>query len=97
MDYTNEALLNAQSAVLAAQSIGAGIAVLNGWGPGFSEGYICAKTIETIGRQPEVRSSVTGLTFVFCAVTETPALYGLLVALVLVFGNPFLGLLGIAS
>ncbi|MCL2054330.1 MAG: ATP synthase F0 subunit C [Oscillospiraceae bacterium] len=90
----NEALLNAQATVLAAQAIGAGIALVAGIGPGFGEGYIVSQAIETVGRQPEARSFATSTMFIGCAITETPAIYSLLVALILLFANPFLGLLG---
>ena len=94
MDYSNEALLNAQATVLAAQAIGAGLAMVAGIGPGFGEGYIVSAAIETMGRQPEMKSNITSTMFIGCAVCETPAIYSLLIAFILLFANPFLGLLG---
>lgn len=90
----NEALLQAQSIVLAGQAIGAGLAMIAGIGPGIGEGYAVGKTIETIGRQPEIKSSVTPTMFVGCAVAETTGIYGLFVAIMLLFANPFLKYLG---
>lgn len=90
----NEALLNAQGLVLAGQAIGAGLAMIAGIGPGIGEGYAVGKTIETIGRQPEVKSSVTPTMFIGCAVAETTGIYGLFVAIMLLFANPFLKYLG---
>ena len=90
----NEALLNAQAMVLAGQAIGAGLAMIAGIGPGIGEGYAVGKTIETIGRQPEIKGSVTPTMFVGCAVAETTGIYGLFVAIMLLFANPFLKYLG---
>ena len=90
----NEALLQAQSIVLAGQAIGAGLAMIAGIGPGIGEGYAVGKTIETIGRQPEIKGSVTPTMFVGCAVAETTGIYGLFVAIMLLFANPFLKYLG---
>ena len=90
----NEALLNARALVLAGQAIGAGLAMIAGIGPGIGEGYAVGKTIETIGRQPEVKGSVTPTMFIGCAVAETTGIYGLFVAIMLLFANPFLKYLG---
>lgn len=90
----NEALLNAQGMVLAGQAIGAGLAMIAGIGPGIGEGYAVGKTIETIGRQPECKSSVTSTMFIGCAVAETTGIYGFFVAIMLLFANPFLKFLG---
>jgi len=97
MDYSNEALLQAQATVLAAQAIGAGIAVIAGFGPGLGEGYAVGKTIEMMGKQPEMKGALRTEMFIGNAIVESPALYGLLVALILLFMNPFLGLLGVAN
>ncbi len=90
----NEALLNAQALVLMGQAVGAGLAMIAGIGPGIGEGYAVGKTIETIGRQPECKSSVTPTMFIGCAVAETTGIYGLFVAIMLLFANPFLKFLG---
>ena len=80
--------------VLGCSAIGAGLAMIAGIGPGIGEGYAVGKTIETIGRQPEVKGSVTPTMFIGCAVAETTGIYGLFVAIMLLFANPFLKHLG---
>ncbi len=90
----NEALLQAQSLVLAGQAVGAGLAMIAGIGPGIGEGYAVGKTIETIGRQPEIKSTVTPTMFIGCAIAETTGIYGLFVAIILLFANPYLKYLG---
>ena len=80
--------------VCAGSAIGAGLALIAGIGPGIGEGYAVGKTIETIGRQPECKGSVTPTMFIGCAVAETTGIYGLFVAIILLFANPFLKFLG---
>ena len=77
--------------ILAASAIGAGLAMIAGIGPGIGEGYAVGKACEAIGRQPECKSSVTSTMLLGQAVAETTGLYGLLVAIFLMFVKPFGG------
>ena len=79
--------------ILAASAIGAGLAMIAGIGPGIGEGYAVGKACEAIGRQPECKGSVTSTMLMGCAVAETTGIYGLFVAIMLLFANPFLDLL----
>lgn len=77
--------------VLAASAIGAGLAMIAGIGPGIGEGYAVGKACEAIGRQPEAKGTVTSTMILGCAIAETTGIYGFIVALILMFVNPFLG------
>ena len=77
--------------VLAASAIGAGLAMIAGVGPGIGEGYAAGKACEAIGRQPEAKGPVTSTLILGCALAETTGIYGFIVALILMFVNPFLG------
>ncbi|MDD6610916.1 ATP synthase F0 subunit C [Butyricicoccus sp.] len=77
--------------VLAGSAIGAGLAMIAGIGPGIGEGYAAGKACEAIGRQPEAKGPVTSTLILGCALAETTGLYGLIVALILMFVNPFIG------
>ncbi|MEG1993776.1 MAG: ATP synthase F0 subunit C [Oscillospiraceae bacterium] len=77
--------------VLAASAIGAGLAMIAGIGPGIGEGYAVGKACEAIGRQPEAKGDVTSTMLLGCAVAETTGIYGFIVALILMFVNPFIG------
>ncbi|MBU1145101.1 MAG: ATP synthase F0 subunit C [Firmicutes bacterium] len=66
--------------------LGAGIAVVAGIGPGIGQGYAAGKAAEAVGRQPEAQGKVLMTTLVTAALAETTGLYGLLVALILIFG-----------
>ncbi|HIV67533.1 MAG TPA: ATP synthase F0 subunit C [Candidatus Butyricicoccus stercorigallinarum] len=79
--------------VLAASALGAGIAMIAGVGPGIGEGYAAGKACEAVGRQPEAKGAVTSTLILGCALAETTGLYGLIVALLLMFVNPFVGML----
>ncbi|MDO4286207.1 MAG: ATP synthase F0 subunit C [Eubacteriales bacterium] len=77
--------------VLAGSAIGAGLAMIAGIGPGIGEGYAAGKACEAVGRQPEAQGTVTGTLILGCALAETTGLYGFVVALILMFVNPFIG------
>ncbi|HRX91966.1 MAG TPA: ATP synthase F0 subunit C [Candidatus Izemoplasmatales bacterium] len=66
--------------------VGAGLAVLTGIGPGIGQGFAAGKAAEAIGRQPEAQGKIVTTTLVTAALAETTGLYGLLVALLLIFG-----------
>ncbi|MBR6834967.1 MAG: ATP synthase F0 subunit C, partial [Oscillospiraceae bacterium] len=74
-----------------ASAIGAGLAAIAGIGPGIGEGYAVGKACEAIGRQPESSGAVTRTMFIECAVAESTGIYGLVIALILLFANPFIG------
>ena len=67
--------------------IGAGIAVFTGVGPGIGQGYAAGKAVEAIGRQPEAASSIRTVMITEQALAETTGLYGLIVAIILIFAS----------
>ena len=77
--------INGQDLIRACSAIGAGLAVIAGIGP---EGNAVAKALEAIGRQPECKGDVTSTMLLGQAVAETTGLYGLVVALLLLFVHP---------
>ena len=50
-----------------------------------------AKALEAIGRQPECKGDVTTTMLLGCAVAESTGIYGLVIALILLFANPLIG------
>lgn len=82
---------NAKALVLAASAIGAGLAMISGIGPGIGEGFAVGKACEAIAKQPEAKGMVTSTMFIGCAVAESTGIYGFVVALILLFINPFIG------
>lgn len=77
--------------ILACSAIGAGLAVIAGVGPGIGQGYAAGKGAEAVGRQPEARADIISTMLLGQAVAETTGIYGLIVALILLFANPLLG------
>ena len=74
--------------VLASSAIAAGLAILPAIGPGLGQGYAAGKAAEAVGRQPEAKGDITSTMLVGCALAETSGIYGLLIALILLFVNP---------
>ena len=79
--------------VLAASAIGAGLAMIAGIGPGVGQGYAAGKAAEAVGRQPEAKWDITTTMLFGCAVAESTGIYGLVVALILLFANPLVGMI----
>ena len=77
-------LLQAVSIFSAALAVGFGAI-----GPGLGEGKAVAAAMEAIARQPEAAGVLSRTLFVGLAMIETMAIYCLVVALLLLFANPF--------
>ena len=84
----NASIISAAATVFAAANIAAGLAVLNGLFTAIGQGNIAAKAIESIARQPEARGSVTGSMIIGLGMAETSGIYGLVIAMMLLFVNP---------
>lgn len=79
--------------VLGLSALGAGCAMIAGIGPGIGQGFAAGKAAEAVGRQPEARGTIIQTMILGAAVAETTGIYALVVALILLFANPFIGLL----
>lgn len=89
----NDSVIAGRVIILAASAIGAGIAVATGIGAGIGQGFAAGKGAEAVARQPEAQSDIIRTMLLGMAVTETTGIYGLIVALILLFANPLVGLL----
>ncbi len=70
--------------------LGAVVAVCFGAiGPALAEGRAISAAMEAIARQPEAGPTISRSLFVGLAMIEAMAIYCLVVALVLLFANPF--------
>jgi F-type H+-transporting ATPase subunit c len=68
----------------------AAIAVgLGSIGPALGEGRAVASAMDAIARQPDSAGTVSRTLFVGLAMIETMAIYALVVALIVLFANPF--------
>ena len=72
--------------------LGAVIAVSFGAiGPALAEGRAVAAAMDAIARQPESAGTLSRTLFVGLAMIETMAIYCLVIALLLLYANPFVG------
>ena len=83
-------LLTAKTIVLGCSAVGAGLAMIAGLGPGIGEGYAAGKAVESVARQPEARGSIISTMIL----AESTGIYSLVIALILLYANPFLSKLG---
>lgn len=66
-------------------ALGAAIAVLTGIGAGIGIGLATAHAVDAIARQPEASKDIRSSMLIGCALAEATAIYGLLVAIMLIF------------
>ena len=76
--------------VLACSAIGAGLALIAGIGPGIGQGIAAGHAAAAVGRNPGAKSDITSTMLLGQAVAETTGLYGLLIAMLLLFVKPLL-------
>mgnify|MGYP003193219263 CR=1 FL=1 len=76
--------ITGQDLILACSAIGAGLAVIAGIGPGIGAGHAAA----AVGRNPGAKGDIMSTMLLGQAVAETTGLYGLLIAMLLLFVKP---------
>jgi len=74
--------------VIIAGQYAAAIAVFAGMLTTLGQGHIAAKAIESMARQPEAKGSINTAMIISLAMAETNGIYGLVVAMILLFANP---------
>ena len=79
--------------VLLASSIGAGLSMIAGIGPGIGQGYAAGKGAETVGVRPEHHGNIVKVMLLGQAVGQTTGIYALVIALLLLFANPLIAIL----
>lgn len=65
--------------------LGAGFAMIGVFGIGVGQGLAAAKAVEAIARNPEVLSKLRTQFILGAALTETGAIYSLIVSILLIF------------
>ena len=73
-----------------ASVIGAGLAMIAGIGAGIGQGIAAGKGAERVGSRPAYQGLIVRTMLLGAAVAETTGIYGLVVALILLFANPFI-------
>jgi F-type H+-transporting ATPase subunit c len=72
-----------------AAALGVGIGAL---GCGIGQGIATSKACEGVARQPEAASKIQGVLILGLAIIESLTIYALVIGLILLFANPFVGL-----
>ena len=88
--------ISGQDFIYGCSAIGAGLAMIAGIGPGIGQGIAAGHAAiaagfgaSAVGRNPGAKSDVTSTMLLGQAVAETTGLYGLVVAIILMFVKPF--------
>ena len=76
------------SASVLAAGFSIGLAAI---GPGIGQGSAAARAVEGLARQPEAERRIRNTLLLSLAFMESLTIYGLVVALCLLFANPFVG------
>ena len=63
----------------------AAVAVITGIGAGIGIGLATGKATESIARQPEAKKDIRSSLLLGCALAEATAIYGLIVAILIIF------------
>lgn len=83
---TEHAILALGSIIMAGLTMG-----LGALGAAYGESRIGAAGMDALARQPDEAGSITRSQFVALAMVESTAIFCLVIALVLLFANPFIG------
>lgn len=85
--------ISSEAFVLGMSALAASIAMLAGLGGALGQGYTAGKAVEAVGRQPEAQGEITRTMVLGMAITETNAIYGLVIAIILLFVQPLIAAL----
>ncbi len=84
--------MNEQTIIAIVAMSGAAVTMaLGAVGAAIGESRIGAAAMDALARQPDEASSITRTLFVSLAMVESTAIFCLVIALILLFANPFIG------
>ncbi len=82
--------MDSQTVIATASIVTAGFTIAIGsLGPALGEARVAAEALRAIAQQPDEANTITRTLFVAMALIESTAIYALVVALILIFANPF--------
>ena len=82
--------MDAMSWIAVASIFTAGLTIAIGSiGPALGEGRALAQALSSIAQQPDEAGTITRTLFVGLAMVESTAIYAFVVAMILIFANPF--------
>ncbi|BEP30241.1 ATP synthase F0 subunit C [Helicovermis profundi] len=89
-----EPMISGKASILAASAIAAGLAMIAGIGPGIGQGFAAGKGAEAVSRNSKNGKQVNMVMLLGAAVAETSGILALVVALILLYGNPLIKING---
>ncbi|MGL4343010.1 MAG: ATP synthase F0 subunit C [Metamycoplasmataceae bacterium] len=66
-------------------AVGAGLAIIGALGAGIGQGYATGKAAEAVGRNPEAEDKIRKMLIMGLAITESSAIYALVISILLFF------------
>ena len=76
--------------IIITAQISAAFSLMVGITSSISQAKIASAAIESIARQPAASGNITTTMFISLAMAETNGIYGLLIAIILLFANPLI-------
>ena len=67
----------------------AGVIAIGGLGPSFGQARAISQALQSIAEQPDMSNVITRTLFVGLAMLETASIYAFVIAMILIFANPF--------
>jgi F-type H+-transporting ATPase subunit c len=84
--------MDASTLIVIVSIVTAGLTVTAGAvAPAIAEGRAAAQALNSIAQQPDASNTITRTLFVSLAMIESTAIYCFVVAMILLFANPFVG------
>lgn len=82
--------MDALTVVASVSIIGAALAIsIGGIAPALGQGRAVSQALQAIAEQPDASNTITRTLFVGLAMVESTAIYAFVVAMILLFANPF--------
>ncbi|NLW14767.1 MAG: ATP synthase F0 subunit C [Erysipelothrix sp.] len=66
-------------------AIAAALSVMTGIFSTVGQGYVAAKAVEAVGKNPEANNEIRTMLMLGAGIAETAAIYGMLIAFLLIF------------
>lgn len=66
-------------------AIAAALAVMTGIFSTVGQGYVAAKAVEAVGKNPDAEKEIRSMLILGAGIAETAAIYGMLIAFIILF------------
>lgn len=66
-------------------ALAAALAVFVGFGTSIAQGMVATKAVEAVGKNPDAANEIRGILILGAGLAETAAIYGMLIAFMIIF------------